>query len=98
MQARPVETFTAAAAFVGMTADRDKVIRALQFSSFDELQRQEREAGFQEFNKGRLFFRRGKVGGWREELTPSQVARIIGDHREVMLRFGYLNEAGEPVV
>ena len=38
------------------------------------------------------------MGGWREELTETQAARIIRDHRDVMLRFGYLTEAGEPVL
>ncbi|HJT78597.1 MAG TPA: sulfotransferase domain-containing protein [Gemmataceae bacterium] len=97
MKTRPVETFTAAAAFVGMTQDRDKVERALRFSSIEELQRQERAEGFRgAAAPGRAFFRKGKVGSWREELTESQVARIIRDHRDVMRRFGYLTEAGEP--
>ena len=98
MKAHPLETFTAAAGFVGMTQDRAKITKALQYSSIDELQRQERRHGFEEtLAPGRAFFRKGKTGGWREELTESQVARIIEAHREVMLRFGYLTEAGEPV-
>ena len=70
----------------------------MAFSSFDELQRQEQEQGFAEqMAPGRSFFRKGKVGAWREALTSAQAARIIGDHRDVMTRFGYLSEAGEPV-
>jgi hypothetical protein len=98
LQARPIETFGAAAAFLGLTTDLAKLERALSFSSIDELQSQERKDGFQEAVEGeRVFFRKGKVGAWREELTASQSARIIEDHRDVMFRFGYLNEAGEPV-
>ena len=98
MKTRPVETFTKAAAFVGMTRDRATIERTLEFSSMEELQRQEREHGFKGAQAPeRPFFRKGKVGSWREELTESQVARIIQDHRDVMLRFGYLNKAGEPV-
>jgi aryl sulfotransferase len=96
MKARAVETFTTAAAFVGMTQDQARITRALESSSFEELQRQERANGFREAGKEKSFFRKGKVGSWREELTASHVARIIKDHREVMLRFGYLTEAGEP--
>jgi hypothetical protein len=98
MKARPVETFTAAAAFVGMPEDRTRIERALQFSSMEELQRQEREHGYHAtLAPKRTFFRNGKVGSWREALSDSQVARIIRAHREVMLRFGYLTEAGEPI-
>ena len=38
------------------------------------------------------FFRKVRIGAWREELTEDQVQRIVRDHREVMRRFGYLNE------
>jgi hypothetical protein len=96
--ARPVESFAAAAAFVGMTDDRARIRRALEFSSFEELRRQERAQGFGEvMTRGSAFFRKGKAGAWREELSASQVARIIRDHREVMQRFGYITEEGEPV-
>ena len=33
----------------------------------------------------------------REALSQSQAARIIKDHTDVMWRFGYLTNAGEPV-
>ncbi len=98
MHARPMETFAAAAAFVGMTQDQARIRRALQFSSLTELQRQEAAHGFQEAATNRSFFRKGQVGAWREELTPAQVSRIIRDHRDVMYRFGYLTEAGDPIV
>jgi len=37
-----------------------------------------------------MFFRKGEVGSWREELTGKQAVQVIHDHREVMRRFGYL--------
>jgi len=99
MKARPVKTFTAVAAFMGMTQDRAKITRAMEFSSLEELQRQERARGFKEqHSKESPFFRKGKAGGWREELTETQAASIIRDHGDVMLRFGYLTEEGEPVL
>jgi hypothetical protein len=98
MAARPVETFAAAADFMGMTQDLATIRRVVEFSSFHELQRQERLHGFREaVTPQRSFFRKGKVGSWREVLTEAQVRRMIEDHREVMQRFGYLTEADEPV-
>jgi hypothetical protein len=98
MKKRPVETFGEAAGFVGMTTDRARIERALEFSALEVLQSQEQESGFRgALAPDRPFFRKGKVGSWREVLTTGQVARIIDAHHEVMLRFGYLTEAGEPV-
>jgi hypothetical protein len=98
MHSNSIESFAAAAAFAGKTSDLQAVASAVAFSSFDELQRQEAAEGFvEQMAPGRRFFRKGKVGAWREVLTDEQAARIITDHRDVMVRFGYLNKAGEPV-
>ena len=97
MHYRSLETFAAVAEFAGLSNDPAQIERAMSNSSIKELQRQEQEHGFQEAVGGeRLFFRKGKVGSWREELTSVQCARIINDHRDIMHRFGYLTEAGEP--
>lgn len=91
MQEQPFETFSAAARFCGLPCDPDRVRRALQHSSFEALQKQERESGFRERPAtADSFFREGKVGGWREVLSPSQVDVIVEAHGAVMRRFGYL--------
>jgi hypothetical protein len=43
----------------------------------------------------RRFFRHGRAGGWREELTPRQVEAVVREHGEVMRRFGYLPDESE---
>lgn len=88
--ADPLPTFTRAAAFLGLPADPERVGRAIRFSEFRELARQEARHGF----RGRLqgmdrFFRQGRSGGWRERLTEAQVARVLADHGRTMRRFGY---------
>lgn len=94
----PVETFTAAVRFVGLPDDPARILKALRFSDIRELQRQEQLHGFQEkAQNAASFFRKGEIGSWREALTDHQVRRIIHDHREVMRRFGYLNEYDEPL-
>lgn len=90
-------TFTRAARFAGLPDDPERVRRAIELSSFEELQRQESEHGFNErMPRADSFFRKGQVGSWRESLSGEQAARIIADHRPVMARFGYLDDDGEP--
>lgn len=91
-------TFTKAAKFAGLPDDPARIQKALAFSRIEELQAQEKEQGFQEKNpRATSFFRKGETGSWRETLTEEQTARIINDHQDVMQRFGYLTDAGEPV-
>jgi len=42
-------------------------------------------------------FGKGRVGSWREELSEKQTRQIAYDHREVIRRFGYLDENGKVV-
>jgi aryl sulfotransferase len=98
MKTQPLETFTKAVRFAGLTHSTEQIQKAIAFSSFDIVQRQEEAEGFQEKDpRSDLFFRKGEVGSWRDELTPEQAQRIVNDHREVMTRFGYLDENGEIV-
>ena len=98
MVLRPMETFTGAARFARLPDDPARIQRALQFSEFSELQRQEKTHGFKDKpQNAEAFFRQGKVGSWREALTTSQVQRLIADHGAVMKKFGYLNDRDEPL-
>lgn len=94
----PVRTFTEVVRFIGGELDATRIQKAIDFSSFEVLQGQEREHGFQEkMQRAESFFRKGKVGDWRDCLTPQQAAQIITTHENVMRRFGYLDEGGCPV-
>jgi len=98
MLADPVTTFSEAARFLKLPDDPARVEKAVRFSDFKELARQEAEKGFRERPlHTESFFRQGKSGGWRDKLTVAQVERIIADHGAVMRRFGYLDADGRPV-
>ena len=91
MVAAPAETFGKLARFLRVDPPAERFQRALDFSSFDKMKQIEAGEGFAEKTEHQsTFFRRGRVGGWRDELSPDQVARIVDVHREQMARFGYL--------
>lgn len=91
MKESPHETFGRAVRFAGLDHTDEQIEKALSMSTFEELQRQEIEEGFHEKSPAsEMFFRKGEVGSWREELTDVQAERIIRDHRAVMERFGYV--------
>lgn len=92
------ETFRGSLEFLSLPHEPDRLARAIQFSSFGVLRRQEEESGFREKpSSAQLFFRSGQVGQWRTVLTKAQIEQIIASHGEVMRRLGYLSESGDPV-
>lgn len=62
--------------------------RAVRASSFSELRKQERQQGFSERPEQMdAFFVTGKSGGWREALTPAQVARIRYEFQDALEKY-----------
>ncbi|MDD3443805.1 MAG: sulfotransferase domain-containing protein [Zavarzinia sp.] len=91
MEQKPMKTFGGIAHFLGLKPSRERLERAIKFSSFKVLQNQEAKHGFKERSSfSERFFRVGKSGQWKNKLTPEQVAEIEHDHGEQMRRFGYL--------
>jgi hypothetical protein len=83
--------FAGVSDFLGTAAPRARLRRAIRFSAFDEVQKQERRHGFRERSRNaKAFFRAGRAGQWRQELTAAQVDRLVQAHGPVMQRFGYL--------
>lgn len=94
MLEKPRETFSRAAAFCGLKDDPEKIARAVRFSSYAEMTKQEEQKRFLETPAGvPSFFRKGKSGGFKDVLTAEQVRQIIRDHGRVMERFGYIDRA-----
>jgi len=97
MQEKPVKTFAGLSRFLGLPEDKDRVKRAIKFSSFREMKKQEDAGGFTEARPdGKAkFFRQGKAGAWRGALSDEQIARLISAHGEIMTEFGYLSRDGK---
>jgi len=98
MKREPMTVFTEAVRFIGLQKSEQDIERALRFSDFRELQKQERTSGFHEKASGcQAFFHKGEVGYWRSVLTEKQAEKIIEKHNDVMRRFHYLDESGRPI-
>lgn len=86
----PEKTFASALRFLGLDLSYERLQKAIRFSSFGELKRQEDRQGFAEKpDKSKAFFRQGTAGHWRQQLSPPQIDRITNDHAAVMQQFGY---------
>jgi hypothetical protein len=89
----PERTFSRVVRFCGLPYDEARIRKAVLFSDFSEMRRQEEAAGFRErlVNAPGPFFRRGEVGSWRDELPEELAARLIAAHGGTMRRFGYVD-------
>jgi len=87
----PCRVFGGVVKFCGLDYDEDLVKKAVAFSSFGEMRRQEASAGFQERSPAAPggFFRRGETGSWRDELPVDLAERLTTAHHQTMRRFGY---------
>lgn len=92
MLAEPERTFGGVVKYLAIGEDDERLAKAIDFSSFDQLRSQEARTGFVEnSDKQDRFFRTGKAGVWREQLDPALADRIASDHQRIMRQFGYLD-------
>lgn len=88
---KPNQSFGRVASYLGLKPSRQRLDKAIKFSSFKVLRSQEEREGFRERSKhAERFFRVGKASQWRTTLSTEQVDAIVAAHGEQMERFGYL--------
>lgn len=76
---------------IGLPVDAERLARAIRFSSFEELARQEDEQGFVERpEQSDRFFRKGRKDQWKTDLAPELAEMIRSRMGETMKRYGYL--------
>jgi hypothetical protein len=63
---------------------------AMEQSSFENLQRLENTKGFVEKGRRGNFFRVGKAGQWKKDLSVEQIDKIIEDHGYMMEKYNYV--------
>ena len=96
MIADPVSKVAGAVAAAKLDYDTAAIERAVEVTTFDRLTAKESDAGFREkAPNSERFFRKGKIGSWRDELTVEEAATIVESERDVMIELGYINDAGE---
>jgi hypothetical protein len=77
--------------FLGIPVDERRLERAIGFSSFDEMKRQESVTPFIERSANlERFFHTGESGQWKAALAPEDVAFLRDRHGKVMKKYGYL--------
>ena len=82
MHSDPHAAFAAVARFLGLPCDRKRIAAAVEAAAFPRLQAQERAAGFIEKPiRSPVFFREGRVDGWRQVLTAEQASAYRGRAR-----------------
>jgi len=87
----PVGNFHRALSEAGLKVTKKRVKEAVALAKFDRLKKLEEEVGFREKNIAvKAFFRSGKSGGYKDELTSDQIKTVQKNHRRTMKRLGYL--------
>jgi len=94
----PLVYFHKMAKFLEYDFDLGQIESAINKSDFKKLQRLEQNKGFREKpSTSKKFFRKGKVGDWKTELKNKQVQKIISEHKEMMLKYNYIDLNLEPL-
>lgn len=87
----PETHFTKILEHVGVPVDPERLDRAIRFSSFEELSKQEAATGFIERPKeNRKFFGKGQKDQWKTDLEQELADMIRGRMGETMKRYGYM--------
>ena len=88
--AEPARNFSMIAENLGITSDKKRIDKAIEFSSFKKMKANEAKKGFLERPEHvATFFRTGKSGEWADKLSKKQIAKIEKNHGAIMQRFGY---------
>lgn len=90
MKSKPLTTFSRAISELGLVVSEEQIAQAIELSKFEKMKEAEDIEGFREKNiKSKSFFRKGQVGGYKNELTKDQIELIRKVHGKTMQDFFY---------
>lgn len=92
-------TFKSAVDFIGLDKSDQEIKNAIEKSDFSVLTNQEKENGFREkMIKSKAFFRKGKIGDYKNHLNQDMIEEIVNQNKQLMLDFGYLDENNQLLI
>lgn len=95
MLQKPIETFECIIRFLELEYDENRLKKAILNSDFKLLQQMEKEKGFKEkTQQSKSFFWKGKIGNYKDYLSPEQISRIVEYNYDTMREFEYINKEG----
>jgi len=95
LRADTVKTITRIAEFLGLTPDEHRIRRAIADNTVERMRAKEKEVPQRASKRGQ-FIRSGSVGGWRANLSPSQVDAFRERMGHLLTQMEYPT-AAEPV-
>jgi len=87
----PIAGFQQVLRGLRLPVDPERVVDVVEAATFARLQRHEVTSGFSERAPWATapFFRAGRAGQWRNQLSSTLIARLAADHRQAMDEVGY---------
>ena len=73
----------------GLVIDEEKITKSIKNTNFEKMQKLEKKTGFKESTRG-PFFRKGKVGEWKNELNEKLKIKIEKAFFKEMKELNYL--------
>jgi len=90
MKDNTFKIFKEALEFIGLEKNDEQIKRAINNSQFDKLRTMEERSGFNEKPlEAEMFFRKGEVGTWKQELSRDEIEKIKASNANIMKKFGY---------
>jgi aryl sulfotransferase len=84
--------------YIGLRYSDPEIELAIAKTAFENLQQQEKAVKFCMTPEVSHFFRSGRIGGWRNEITQKQVDRIITSNYDALLKYDYIDTSGNILV
>ena len=70
--------------------DVKRITKSIELTKFHNLQDLEKKYGFEETTLSKTFFRKGKIGSWKQELNKDLTKKIQKAFEAEMIELGYL--------